>query len=1306
MPLSNSYLPDFDGTGVDVYILDTGLDTQHAEFIGRKGPVKNVYDAYAKVKTSPAADNDMQGHGTHVAGTIGGKTFGIAQGASLLSVRILNDVGQGTVSDIISALEFIMKKKRDVPTIMSMSLGGPCQPSDCTQDPLVNAVQALAEAGVIISVAAGNSACNACSGSPNSAPHAITTGASTIEDSIAFFSNFGQCVDIFAPGYNILSACAKVVCGDEKKYWELSGTSMACPHVTGVIAQLLQRFPKANYKEITKYLTCDATKNRIALDSRDTVSRNLLLQTPKKDTEYTDEYCETRTDQCPQRCNERGICMPLHPHSGAQVDGASGSVVESPLVCQCDPGWYGENCGSNADPICPAPVGHNVKLSLYDATGNGWSYATYSISDLNSRAIVGGAMDSMCFGAQAHHSYCLADGCYQYGVSKGQFPGEIEWKMCGIKGGAPYSGEFCMRAGHCLFQCPDGNFVDITMEDTLGQGWNGAYYEIYTPDGKQSFGGGMLSGDAAVHTLCLPKGCSYVMMHSTTATSTNGDMKYEVCGHRGSTKTVTEICIDDAGRCTTPDPLIHHSCPVAETMTAMYLFDKGGDGWGGATYSLVADSGETVSTGTMVSGFVRTEELCLPDGCYDFSVTTGSHEKEIFWNLCGHRGVAPFESRLCVEKAYDFCYGLSGCPPLKSYLHHSDAQYYFVYHERDGGGYDLDAAGDLHGVHELCELSPAEGCHKLAVGSGKHFFPDEDEHFDLCGSKGTVPATASVCLTPGPDGIRSCNPIIQNVVCPLNQVPQLFAMADEGGDGWGEYYFEIKNEKGERLYKDTLKKGSFDTKGMCLKDGCYDLLFRGPRRPTPDVEEIIWVFCGIVGPAVESIRFCVTDLGCEFQIPQNSGYYYYYGGGYGDNDADDFVDDDFPVDFGDSNWPTPHPTERKIGLPTISERPTTAFPTVPQAPTSTYAPSAKPSISPTLPPKSRPPTVAPTNLFTMLSIRVNVTTEFDSRIIDRDELLNFDYGFVCDAVGKIVENSESGIEIHGLSARLMSLRHFFDSHSDGTHRSLLDSVISVEKKNIAASVSSLKKRYQGKDVVFEKILLTNQVIYQVEPVQRLNTDRFLSGLGFKLYATVEVLLKISNADLMRERDAWFLKDAVDTAILLAHLDGTLQRKLSRSSAAQAVTPAVDISAVRVVGVGVDSYTIPRFDRTQYLEKPNIINFDDDDLFDDAIEESMSGNKNEVDTGAIVFRTNIMLAFLSIVTTFAFVLFVVMIYVYRESDNRMKFALDSLIAREDGVPKSLSGKKNVFHRARRNEVPDTSSESVTVVFNPVYREGEV
>ncbi|KAJ3576376.1 hypothetical protein NP233_g467 [Leucocoprinus birnbaumii] len=207
------------GSGVDIFIVDTGILTTHTQFGGRArwGATFGGY-----------ADRDGNGHGTHCAGTAAGSQFGVAKSANLVAVKVLSDAGSGAVTDIVSGLNFVASSATR-PTVASMSLGGGASTS------LDNAVAALTRAGVHVTVAAGNDGADAGSTSPARAPSANTVGATTIADARASFSNFGSVVDIFAPGQNIISAWSTSNTATNN----ISGTSMATPHIAGLIAYLI-----------------------------------------------------------------------------------------------------------------------------------------------------------------------------------------------------------------------------------------------------------------------------------------------------------------------------------------------------------------------------------------------------------------------------------------------------------------------------------------------------------------------------------------------------------------------------------------------------------------------------------------------------------------------------------------------------------------------------------------------------------------------------------------------------------------------------------------------------------------------------------------------------------------------------------------------------------------------------------------------------------------------------------------------------------------------------------------------------------
>ena len=188
-PLSGTYTYNWTGAGVRAYIIDTGIRTSHAQFGGR---ASNVFDAFG------GSGADCNGHGTHVAGTVGGSTYGVAKSALLRGVRVLNCSGSGSNSGVIAGVDWV-RQNHIAPAVANMSLGGGISSA------LDNAVNNLSNAGVTIAVAAGNSNTNACNSSPARAANAITTGSTTSSDARSSFSNYGTCLDIFAKLFDSFS---------------------------------------------------------------------------------------------------------------------------------------------------------------------------------------------------------------------------------------------------------------------------------------------------------------------------------------------------------------------------------------------------------------------------------------------------------------------------------------------------------------------------------------------------------------------------------------------------------------------------------------------------------------------------------------------------------------------------------------------------------------------------------------------------------------------------------------------------------------------------------------------------------------------------------------------------------------------------------------------------------------------------------------------------------------------------------------------------------------------------------------------
>ena len=243
---NDRYRYDTTGKGVTVFLVDSGLRRGHHQFGSRARSGTDLVGRDAN-----AADCD--GHGTHVAGTVGGSTYGVAKGATLVGVRVLDCKGSGYASDIIKALDWVVAHKPAGPAVVNLSLGGPAVPL------LDKAVQRTVARGIPVVVAAGNEDADACQGSPARVPQAITVAATNDRDDRASYSNSGPCVDLFAPGSGIRSASNASDTATEV----MSGTSMATPHVTGAVARYLQDHPRSTPAQTVAALTKAATRGAV-----------------------------------------------------------------------------------------------------------------------------------------------------------------------------------------------------------------------------------------------------------------------------------------------------------------------------------------------------------------------------------------------------------------------------------------------------------------------------------------------------------------------------------------------------------------------------------------------------------------------------------------------------------------------------------------------------------------------------------------------------------------------------------------------------------------------------------------------------------------------------------------------------------------------------------------------------------------------------------------------------------------------------------------------------------------------------------
>lgn len=265
LPLSTTYTYNTTASNVNAYIIDTGIRTSHREFGGR---------ATVGTDTIGGGQNgqDCQGHGTHVAGTVGGRTYGVAKGVNLIAVRVLDCNGSGTTAGVIAGVDWVTAHAVK-PAVANMSLGGGANTA------LDDAVKKSIASGVSYTIAAGNGIilglpANACNYSPARVPEAITVGATDRSDRRASFSNYGTCLDLFAPGVDITSAWKD---GDTATN-TISGTSMATPHTAGAAALYLASHPSATPAQVRDALVNDATNGKVT-DPR-AGSPNRLLHSP------------------------------------------------------------------------------------------------------------------------------------------------------------------------------------------------------------------------------------------------------------------------------------------------------------------------------------------------------------------------------------------------------------------------------------------------------------------------------------------------------------------------------------------------------------------------------------------------------------------------------------------------------------------------------------------------------------------------------------------------------------------------------------------------------------------------------------------------------------------------------------------------------------------------------------------------------------------------------------------------------------------------------------------------------------------
>lgn len=402
LPLDNNYHYDFDGTGVTAYVIDTGVRNSHNEFNGR------ATSGYDFVDNDSDA-TDCNGHGTHVAGTIAGSSYGVAKNANIVGVRVLDCAGSGTNSGVIDGINWV-KNNAVAPAVANMSLGGGASQA------LDDAVNAAVAAGITFVVAAGNDNRNACNYSPARAADAITVGSTTSTDARSSFSNYGSCLDIYAPGSSITSAWYN----SNSATNTISGTSMAAPHVAGVAALLLDETSSLSPSQLQATMLARSSADKVS-DAKTGSPNQLLFSLANDDG----------GGGCTTDCNQDNV---LNNAEVVSINGASDSEVVYSIEVPADSSHldvlmsggsgdadiyvsYGQAPTRTSYQCRPYKNGNNESCQFDNPQAGQWyvmvhGYSTYSGADLSATYTTGGGGQDQCTDAN-----CLENGVTLTGLS-------------------------------------------------------------------------------------------------------------------------------------------------------------------------------------------------------------------------------------------------------------------------------------------------------------------------------------------------------------------------------------------------------------------------------------------------------------------------------------------------------------------------------------------------------------------------------------------------------------------------------------------------------------------------------------------------------------------------------------------------------------------------------------------------------------------------------------------------------------------------------------------------------------------------
>lgn len=448
LPLSGSYSYTASGSGVRIYVVDTGIRASHTDFGGR------VASGWTSINDGRGT-GDCNGHGTHVAGTAGGKTYGVAKTATLVPVRALACDGSGYTSHVIAGLEWIVAQHQaGTPAVTNLSIGG------FTSTAMDTAVNGLVNDGVTVVAAAGNAKTDACDRSPARVPAALTVAASDSSDRQASFSNYGRCVDLYAPGVAITSAWK----GSDSDSASLSGTSMAAPHAAGAAAAILSVMPALSPTEVGARIKTSAASGKIVGATSGTP--NLLL--------YADPFIGA-SGAAPEPAPAEPAPAPTAPEP---APAAPESAPSSPSV------------RSAADTLAVGPDGTlwnypsngNGGFLPRTAIGSGWSgLGTGFITDWNQD----GVLDVLAQWKDGRFSYyegrpaggfvgakAIGSGWGGYKVTVGMW-----------KNGDKYPGVVAYDSAGTMWYYPNTGNGTFGSRSLIGSGWSGLYITMADYDG-------------------------------------------------------------------------------------------------------------------------------------------------------------------------------------------------------------------------------------------------------------------------------------------------------------------------------------------------------------------------------------------------------------------------------------------------------------------------------------------------------------------------------------------------------------------------------------------------------------------------------------------------------------------------------------------------------------------------------------------------------------------------------------------------------------------------------------------------------